>query len=177
MPARSTRCFASASRSSGAEGDFRQSVELSGQRHGLGLAKGTLPHDAGPGRPAARGREVISRLGDGLQRLSSERLGSFYAVQALGRVQRFPKIVPALGVQPEIAVLPNTRASISAVSAVTALRPWHSSLMCLRGSPVTFASRVCDKPGGSINSSNGLAFCHQHGVLLRSSGTCGRRCT
>ncbi len=36
-----------------------------------------------PGGSAARGREVMFWLGDDQQRLSSERLGAFYAVQSL----------------------------------------------------------------------------------------------
>src|SRR5215217_4848688 len=44
------------------------------------------------------------------------------------------------------ALLPNTRARMSAVGAVTALRLLHSSLTCLRWTPMAFANAPWVKP-------------------------------
>jgi len=50
-------------------------------------------------------------------------------------------------------LLPNTRARMSAVGAVTALRLLHSSLMCLRCTPIASANAPCVRHIGSMNSS------------------------
>ncbi len=102
VPARSTGSLASPSRSSGPQRDHRQPLELPGQWHGAGLAQRTLPHDAGPGRPALQGREVRLRARRRLVRLSGKRLRTFDPVEALWSVQGFPDIGSALGIQPEL---------------------------------------------------------------------------
>ena len=50
-------------------------------------------------------------------------------------------------------LLPNTRASMSAVGAVTLRRSLQSSLTCLRCTPIASASAPCVSPIGSMNSS------------------------
>src|SRR5450759_484030 len=50
-------------------------------------------------------------------------------------------------------LLPNTRARISAVGAVTLRRSLHSSLTCLRCTPIASASAPCVSPIGAMNSS------------------------
>ena len=55
------------------------------------------------------------------------------------------------------ALLPNTRASIRAVSAVIARRSLHNSLTCLRGTPIASARSPCVRPSGSMNSSTRIS--------------------
>ena len=49
-----------------------------------------------------------------------------------GIVHRFPQVCPRWTLSQKSGLLPNTRARISAVAAVTARRLLHSSLTCLR---------------------------------------------
>ena len=55
------------------------------------------------------------------------------------------------------ALLPNTRARISAVGAVTALRLLHNSLTCLRCTPMALANAPWVNPIGSMNSSTRIS--------------------
>src|ERR1700681_2313853 len=81
------------------------------------------------------------------------------------------------------APLPNTRAGISEVGAVTLRRSLHSSLTCLRCTPVPSANATGVRPIGAMNSSirisphaGRLAFGRQHGsphrvvARMRASG-------
>ena len=62
----------------------------------------------------------------------AQRLRAFDPLALPGTVHRLPQIAAPLHVEPEVGLLPNTRARISAVAAVT-LRPLlHSLLTCLR---------------------------------------------
>ena len=75
------------------------------------------------------------------------------SARAPWRVHGIPKIAAPLHVQPKSGLLPNTRARISAVGAVTLRRSLHSSLTCLRCTPIASASAPCVSPNGSMNSS------------------------
>src|SRR6266545_100570 len=55
------------------------------------------------------------------------------------------------------ALLPNTRPSMRAVSAVTARRLLHSSLTCLRGTPIAYARSPWVRPNGLRNSSTRIS--------------------
>ena len=54
-------------------------------------------------------------------------------------------------------LLPNTRARIRAVGAVTALRLLHNSLTCLRCTPMASARASCVRPIGRMNSSTRIS--------------------
>jgi hypothetical protein len=59
-------------------------------------------------------------------------------------------------VKPETRGLPNTRARMRVVGAVTALRLLHNSLTCLRCTPIASAKASCVRPIGRMHSSHGL---------------------
>jgi hypothetical protein len=67
-------------------------------------------------------------------------------------------------------LLPNTRARMRAVAAVTLRRSLHSSLTCLRCTPMASASalrqpdRLHEFLDQNFADRRGLAFCHQHGL-------------
>src|SRR5581483_12114249 len=72
-------------------------------------------------------------------------------------MHRLPKVAAALYVQPEIRAVENTRARMSAVAAVTLRRSLHSSLTCLRCTPMASASAPCVRPSGFMNSSTRIS--------------------
>src|ERR1039458_2436213 len=73
-------------------------------------------------------------------------------VSCFGVFRAFHRSVRLCVFSQKSAELPNTRARIRAVSAVTARRSRHSSLTCLRGSPLLSARLAWVRPRGSINS-------------------------